>query len=436
MSITILYIVLVIGFFIVSNLNRWFLIPSIFAISFVNPVIEKLTDPSLYGRTWHDVNFNRVWPELLLTVFLLFNIRLSKIKPLSLFNVKLDTSLFFFGWFFLTLLSFFFSEYPERSGLLFILSFINPMLIFYISHDYLSSLKADNFEKEVSTIISVCLIIFFLIGVATFIMSDGISLLLTFGSGRERTNQNLWIGQMGVQSVIISIPYIILNKARYQLNSFALALFGLAAILSMSRTVFILVGIALIFIIYRKGIKAFSWKLVVPLIAIFVYLGDIAFVYIQSMSERFLGTFNASGGPNREIKVEDGRVGIFSEAMELVQNHPLFGIGQGSFYKFNDHGYSDAHNALLSITVETGIPAGIFYLLFFISFFKFPSSRTLITMKFGLFLFLIGTLTGTQLFTNSGFVTGFRACFIFFNFALFAVLGEQEMNKKLRNEIK
>jgi len=431
MSITILYIAFVIGLFFISNVKRELLLVSIFTIASVNPVIEKLTDPTLFGAGWNNVNYNRIWPELLLTFFLVFNVRLLKVTKLSILNTKNESSLFFAGWFILSLLALAFSHDFNRSTLLLICSFINPLLIFIVVHDVLYNAHfKEKLNERLSTLFSIIFIVFFVVGIIVYIKSDSLLSLLSFGDKLSRTTQNLWVGQFGVQTVILFFPFILIYPAKYKLNIIAIVLLLLGTALSMSRTTMLLVVLGFVFAIVVKGRKALNWKWIIGIIAIMVYFAETILIYFELVGARFLQTFNSSGGVNDEVEIEDGRVGIYAEAFELIEDYPLFGIGQGLFYKFHPHHYTDAHNAILSIAVETGLPAALFCVLFLYSFFKYPKSKENNVLKVGLVLFILGTLTGNQFFINSGYVSGIRADFLFMALAIMAFYGEQAINKK------
>ncbi len=69
------------------------------------------------------------------------------------------------------------------------------------------------------------------------------------------------------------------------------------------------------------------------------------------------------------------RPAIFASALEVVKDNPLTGVGPGAFSFHADHSMvggvlSQAHNLLLTIAAEMGIPAAIMYIIFLVALFR------------------------------------------------------------------
>ncbi len=69
------------------------------------------------------------------------------------------------------------------------------------------------------------------------------------------------------------------------------------------------------------------------------------------------------------------RPAIFVSALEVIGNNPLTGVGPGAFSHHADNSMvsgvlSQAHNLLLTIAAEMGIPAAIMYIIFLIAIFR------------------------------------------------------------------
>lgn len=141
----------------------------------------------------------------------------------------------------------------------------------------------------------------------------------------------------------------------------------LAVFLSFSRGGYlgIITGLILFsaIILHRTG-----WLM--NALAVFALFAVTIFIFnFGAISQRFISIFNLKEGSNAE------RIKNWKEAVEIIKDHPLIGVGLGSYAATIEPTVGErssiyAHNIFLDIAAETGILNGlIFLLLFLISIF-------------------------------------------------------------------
>jgi O-antigen ligase len=166
-----------------------------------------------------------------------------------------------------------------------------------------------------------------------------VNLCLFVGLGyiflQKKTAPKIWVGM----AVILMIAAVALSFSRgAYLGLFAAGLF-----------------FAIVFL-KRSGVLG---KAIVAIAAIFVLI----FVFNSNIiTQRLASSFNMKEGSNAE------RYKNWTQAVEMIQDHSLVGVGLGSYARSVDPGAADrssiyAHNLFLDIAAETGILNGIIFLL-------------------------------------------------------------------------
>ena len=163
----------------------------------------------------------------------------------------------------------------------------------------------------------------------------------------------------------------------------------LAIILTFSRGSWLAMSISFIFmfILSRKNLKR-----LIP-----VFLVIIAMFLFPTFYERLFLTFKSGG--------DSDRFRYWLAAWKMINEHPFFGIGVGTFManfsKFLPDSYiSYAHNCYLQIWAETGIFSLISFLVFIGSFIYLGVKKFFVSKDF----LLLGLLSGAFGFLVHSFV--------------------------------
>ncbi len=159
-----------------------------------------------------------------------------------------------------------------------------------------------------------------------------------------------------------------------------------ALLCTNTRGAWIGFGISLFtyFILKSKnhGVKKIEKNKVLPMLFASIFLIVIyAFTNENSLGARFASIFSdfskAASGANNSYRAGSGRIGIWTEVIELIKLRPIFGVGidnlsialktfceQDIMTKFGLIGFvnwSKAHNEYLHTAVTSGIPSLIVY---------------------------------------------------------------------------
>lgn len=201
----------------------------------------------------------------------------------------------------------------------------------------------------------------------------------------------------GYLVVVLSlIVTLLLSDNCYGLKAVSLlvyAVMSLAAItLTFSRGSWVSLAASFVFmfIFARRNL----WKLLPVLLLV------VAISFLPEVRERSCLTF-LSGGDSHRVK-------YWTAAMEMIRDHPILGIGLGTFMS-NFHKYvkvlniSYAHNCYLQIWAETGMLGFISFVLFIGSFLYIGIKRLTASVDFillGLLSGMIGFLVHSFLDTN------------------------------------
>ena len=411
------YIFFVLVLVLLVSFKKYLFIPVTFVICCLNLIVEKLTNPSMQGDTWRLLDFQRVWPEYLLTFFLILIILINNIKVTQ---YKYTNILII--WAIFTLLSTLFSTDIYRSFLIFPIAFINPFLCYLITIKFYKKHFKVNDSLIINNLI-IGLIIFNTIGLILFTMSGGFIYFLSADFFFVRSSMGILLGNAGIQIISLFIPLLLFSQnsiLKYSL--FSLILFSL--IIGSSRGNYIVISVAIIFYYFDiiKKKRSSIIKATSILILIISLINSFFPEYVEFISERF--KFKKEGS----IIDEAERGEIWSNSIELIKKYPISGIGLGNYHLFDSSGFSDAHNLFLSITTETGIlNIFLFIILIFKVFFSRVKSLNHRYLKFGLFIFLLSSLTGNQFFIVSGFVTGISAVLFAIFLALDTIFSEKNI---------
>ncbi|MDP1845652.1 MAG: O-antigen ligase family protein [Candidatus Moranbacteria bacterium] len=173
----------------------------------------------------------------------------------------------------------------------------------------------------------------------------------------------------------------------------------LAVLFSFSRGAYlgVLAG-AIFFIVICIGRSGYLEKILIALsiaaLALFLF-------YSGAISERLASAFNLKEGSNVE------RMKNWEEAVEIIKDHPLIGVGLGNYAAeieptIGERSSIYAHNLFLDIAAETGILNGlIFLLLIFLSIFRGVRSGSAIGLGLSasLVYFLVHGIFDTPLYS-------------------------------------
>jgi O-antigen ligase len=162
------------------------------------------------------------------------------------------------------------------------------------------------------------------------------------------------------------------------LAAFSAILALLAALLSFSRGAYlgILAGMIFFLFIYLSR----SGYLGRVLIALGVAAAVLSLFYSSAISHRLASSFNLKEGSNVE------RMKNWKEAADVVSDYPFFGVGLGNYAATIDPSAEErssiyAHNLLLDIAAETGIPnALVFFFLVLASIWRNVQNKDIFSL--------------------------------------------------------
>lgn len=398
---------------------------STLTILFVEPIFQKLLDPTLFGPTFNVFGFQRAQGNLIiiLSFFFILIFKNKTSLPQKLISpVNRFTFLFIVFHVFNVLLS----HNVTNSLMISIVSIVGPALFFYILLLTPTKIFFDN--ASFVRVIYASVIMFLLIGI---IMYRYTSLSQESSDGIiNRTGGGLWLSNISTQVLALLFPFVFSQESfKYSkiMRLILALLFILLLVISMSRTALIVYAIMMmmIFIKSRKKIMFIvSGGFMVFLILTFgkeIFNIDIIDLY----SERFIVEGNAL-----KTAESDTRFEIYKEGFSIIKGNEFFGRGISSFSDLNKNGFSNAHNIFVNIFVERGI-AGLILIISFVSYFFYINNKcsTFLVkvnreyefirfLKIGFIGFLLIALTGNDMFVNSGFISGWPMYLIVFMLAI------------------
>ena len=383
-------------------------------ILFVEPVFQKLTDPSLFGDSYNVFGFDRLKTNLIMIISFII---------ISMFNpnrIKLPIKYFWKINRFIVVVCVFhifnvlFSANIYNSIALTIVGIIGPIIFFYI----ILSLPRHFFHQNhnLTRTILVSSIGFLTIGLFMYLHSIGKNINLN--TNILRTGGLLWLSNISTQVLAFFFPFIfypLKTKNSFLIRITAIVLFLVLIVVSMSRTALAVYSI-MIFTILLKQKNRFQFIFLgVTIIMMALYLTEIWFEIniVELYSNRFFRT-----GDTMQTIQDDARLKIYLESLEIIEGREMMGTGISTFGDLNKMGWSNAHNIFINILVERGLIGLILFVGFIIFYFKNivkeyknlnqnnAESLFIYLIGVGLLGFILIGMTGNDLFLNSGFITG------------------------------
>lgn len=411
--------------FFLTKKYKLFLFASLLII-FIEPIFQKLVDPTLYGETYNVFGFDRVKTNLIIIISFIY-ILIKQRRVLLPDKISFPINFYIFIFFVFHVFNVLFSENIGNSTVIAIVSIIGPILFFYI----LTGLPEKIFTSNASllNIIYFSVICFLLIGILmynnTSIKSGSVSDIAI-----NRTGGGLWLSNISTQLLAMLFPFTF-SKIKFTfsktIRTVVILLFLVLLIISMSRTGLIVYFIMLLMIFKGSRNKILYILLSIPVMFVLLNLAqrffniDIVDLYAQ----RFFQEGNAISTAE-----SDSRFEIYKEGFEIVKGSEIFGTGISTFSDLNRLGFSNAHNIFINIYVERGI---IGLLLILILFYYILKSNRRLNKEFigldeesqffkffqiGIIGFLLIGLTGNDMFVNSGFVNGWATYILIFLLAI------------------
>ena len=196
--------------------------------------------------------------------------------------------------------------------------------------------------------------------------------------------------------------------------------------LSFSRGAYFgtIAGLLFFAIVYLKRAKALGKAFAVSgVIAILLFIFNSG-----AISQRIASSFNLKEGSNAE------RLKNWGQAVEIVRDHPLAGVGLGNYSREVDPALAGdrssiyAHNLFLDIAAETGIlNAAVFLFLLLVSVWRNMRSRDMLGLGLaaGLVGFLVHSVFDTALYSPQVLV-------IFLVIIAYSVIARSEATKQSR----
>jgi O-antigen ligase len=257
--------------------------------------------------------------------------------------------------------------------------YIKYLLIYIVA---LNMPFTENINKNIPITISIILVTQALIGLLQYVRG-GVLGLSILGEGSDASlffveeslrisgtagGTNSYSGYMAMLLVFLT-PYMLAQKNKYYYSVFILGCTAL--LLSFSRagwlSFFVGVNLTILLLLYNKIIR-FS-RILMFIIFISAIIPVLMYNYKDQIMERFTS--------EEAISSAETRIKYSTEAFEVINNYPVFGIGPGVtqyFGRWNDFQkyvkealpnvnlLNQVHNGHLQIWVEGGTPAFILWI--------------------------------------------------------------------------
>jgi O-antigen ligase/polysaccharide polymerase Wzy-like membrane protein len=202
---------------------------------------------------------------------------------------------------------------------------------------------------------------------------------------------------------VLSLPYamafLVTTKNRFMKVYWVFGMLVMVTVifLTASRAGFIDLVCAYSVMLYYYGIKGKRYHLIV---ATAVLGGVIGLTVGGKLYDRFNAMSGDTALERSAYGSMEARKYLMERALEGIKEYPLFGLGNHNFYTYSGD-WHEVHMTYLQVGVECGIPALIFYLMFFYRDFQnmFELRRMKLDPEVRAFS---EALTGTQV----GFVVG------------------------------
>ena len=403
-----LFVTLLITTLLLVIYNKILFIPCIMLLSSISPIIEKLTDDTMFGANWNTINFYRAWPEFAISLWLtalmvvFIFIKKYKFKIINKYLLLWGCTTFILLWT---------STDINRSFIAFIAGIFNPIESYLLVVLLYGSLIQHK-QIEITRVVTLGAISFIIIGMCALYYLGGFNDIQTNNFVALRSKTGVWLGNHGVQCMLLLSPFIF-NLQKNPLKILYIVLLVFSCLAGTSRTSLFLIFLSFAIFIVKSNKFKYNYMIGVLL---FILLLNSTTDYLDFVQNRFSsdgeGVYKATGS--------DDRYFICTEAFDAALQTPLVGIGLGNFTLFNSYNFSDAHNIYLSIFVETGIFCFLFFIIMLLEiiFTKVKNSESRY-LKYGFVLFMLNGFTGSQFFTISGFVSGIMGITFCITLALF-----------------
>lgn len=407
-----LFVFILINFFLLilyysKKLYKFYFL-GVLVLLFIEPAFQKLSDPTLYGKTYMIFGFDRLKTNIVMVATFIFTLMYPRNK-----KHRYKHSVFFFAIIMFHLLNVNFSIDFQNSMALFIVSVILPILLY----ESLMSL-GENFYKDNNNLllsVYIGIIVFITIGLLMYNKSSGGA---EESSGFNRTGGGLWLSNVSTQVLALFFPLLLSKNKMKKIEVFritALMLFFVLLTVSLSRTaLFVYLFMILLFVTKTKNKMLFIiGGLLLLVVLYYVLSAQLNYDLIEMYQSRFQRT-----GSVVETVEDDERIMIYTQVLEVLKNsNILLGNGISTFNHLNKAEFSNAHNILLNLIVERGLVGLLFVVMMMVYVFRkinkliknirltISDKKLLSGFRLGIIGFLLIGMTGNDLFINSGFIS-------------------------------
>ena len=175
-----------------------------------------------------------------------------------------------------------------------------------------------------------------------------------------------------VFSIILIFNRLLHQRTKYRLGYFFLiALFLLPILILASKAIFLVLGIAVLTLLFSKNRISIKSKWLVLLVVAFVFIGLAQTKMLNNRISSFLSFFTDSQGFTNSSSSTFLRMETYACSFELAKKHFWAGVGLGDVQYFLDVCYSSkdistsvisAHNFYLRILLSCGIAGLLFFI--------------------------------------------------------------------------
>lgn len=238
---------------------------------------------------------------------------------------------------------------------------------------------------------------------------------------------------------LFSSPFLFpIKRGKQILFSLAATLLFVTQILLQNRMIIVAFILCSMLYLIIKVIKAKSFKWAIYFSLAVITIVSIAYSLKDSPYNRFntagFDDYNLSDN-KREFTGTTIRLAIWENSLDIIKEHPLFGVGYGELNEkrlevYRDNGFEvgldnefNSHNQILETQVVAGIPGTIFLLAMFISIWWIAFKRR------DTHLFIITSFLFLSMLTEAMFERQL-AISIFCTYILAMAIGEKVAFKK------
>ncbi|GEM_PF-2061286 len=398
---------------------------AIYTVAFVSPLLP------LFGYVFVKLHYDYYQWIAYVAVYLTFMVSLFvhkkdlklKVKYSNLFSI---TNVILLLMFILSILNIIFAYFYPLTLQLFMLCYIPPIIYFFI----ISILEVENKKRVIKNVT-----FFICLGTTISAIPDLLYFiyLLFFGDKFSRLFGPL--GSNFLLSYLVMIyPVIITNylsseddlKKYYKIM---MIINAMSVSSQFSRGIFFtLIGMFALFLIFdMRNYKIYTVTAIIVLILVGHNVfqrpdvqENITIVNNESKTEQ--GTPSKEGSSNNLNIIDESKISltnqsrtrrpIWNAAINITLDYPILGVGNGNFKFFYDRysttktTYGDAHNLVLTLSSEMGIPFALLFVVFIlqmllVAFYRYLVSRGSNKLKY------LGVFIAISCLIAFGNVTGF-----------------------------